>query len=55
MVIWIIQNIVMAAGWFAKASWQKIDGVWYHFDADGYMSTSRYVEGYWVNSDGACE
>ena len=41
------------SGWYAQGSWQKIDNVWYYFGADGYMVTSQYVDGYWVNADGA--
>ncbi|MBR0146348.1 MAG: bacterial Ig-like domain-containing protein [Eubacterium sp.] len=41
-------------GWYAKRCWQKIDGKWYYFGADGYMVTSRYVDGYWIGADGVC-
>ena len=41
------------SGWYAQGSWQKIDHIWYYFGADGYMVTSQYVDGYWVNADGA--
>ena len=39
-------------GWFAAGSWQKIDNHWYYFKANGYMATSQYVDGYWINADG---
>ena len=42
-----------ASGWYAVSSWQKIDNIWYYFGADGYMVTNQYVDGYWVNADGA--
>ena len=41
------------SGWYAKSSWQKIDNIWYYFGNDGYMVTNQYVDGYWVNSNGA--
>ena len=40
-------------GWYPTNSWQKIDGVWYHFDASGYMASSEWRDGYWLSSDGA--
>lgn len=40
-------------GWFPQAKWQKIDGVWYYFHADGYLATNQYVDGYWVDGSGA--
>ena len=40
-------------GWFAKKKWQKIDGVWYYFDEEGYILTDQYFGGYKFNSDGA--
>ncbi|MCR4846779.1 MAG: hypothetical protein K5865_08590 [Eubacterium sp.] len=41
------------AGWYPQNQWQKIDNVWYYFGADGYLVTNQYVDGYWVNADGA--
>ena len=41
------------SGWYPISSWQKIDGVWYYFKADGYMASSEYCCGYWFNSDGS--
>ncbi len=40
-------------GWYAVSSWQKIDSIWYYFGNDGYLVTNQYVDGYWVNADGA--
>ncbi len=40
-------------GWYPKSQWQKIDGKWYYFTADGYMDYSEYRDGYWLGSDGA--
>lgn len=39
--------------WYAKSGWQKINGKYYYFGANGYMLTKQYVEGYWVGEDGA--
>lgn len=41
-------------GWYPVASWQKIDGIWYYFNASGYMAANEYVDGYWLNGDGSC-
>ena len=40
------------SGWYAKNSWQKIDGKWYYFKANGYMAANEYCKGYWLNKDG---
>ena len=40
-------------GWYPVACWQKIDGVWYYFNADGYCATNEWRDGYWLSSDGA--
>ena len=40
-------------GWYAQNSWQKIDGKWYYFLADGYMDYSEYRDGCWLGADGA--
>ena len=40
-------------GWYPKNQWQKIDGKWYYFCADGYMDYSEYRDGCWLGSDGA--
>ena len=40
-------------GWYPKSQWQKIDGKWYFFTADGYMDYSEYRDGYWLGADGA--
>ena len=41
------------AGWYPQSQWQKIDGLWYYFGADGYMASSEWIDGYWLDSDGA--
>ncbi len=43
------------AGWYPKSSWQKVDGIWYYFGADGYMAASEWVDGYWLSGNGALE
>lgn len=48
---WWVEDI---SGWWPSSSWLKIDGCWYYFDADGYMVTSQYVDGYWIDADGVC-
>ncbi len=40
-------------GWYPTGTWQKIDGKWYYFCADGYMDYSEYREGCWLGDDGA--
>ena len=40
-------------GWYPSNQWQKIDGKWYFFTADGYMDYSEYREGCWLGADGA--
>ena len=42
------------SGWYPYGQWQKINGSWYYFDGDGYMVTSRYIDGYWIGADGVC-
>ena len=41
------------SGWYPQGQWQKIDGKWYYFCADGYMDYSEYRDGCWLNSSGA--
>ena len=40
-------------GWYPTSTWQKIDGKWYYFCADGYMDYSEYRDGCWLGDDGA--
>ncbi len=40
-------------GWYPNDQWQKIDGKWYYFKADGYLDYSEYRDGFWLGSDGA--
>ena len=42
------------SGWYPYRQWQKINGSWYYFDGNGYMVTSRYIDGYWIGADGVC-
>lgn len=39
--------------WYPVNSWQKIDGNHYYFNSYGYMESSAYVKGRWLNSSGA--
>ena len=47
---WWIED---SKGWYPQKQWQKIDGKWYYFCADGYMDYSEYRDGCWLGSDGA--
>ena len=47
---WWVEDTV---GWYPTNSWQKIDGIWYYFNASGYMASGEYYNGYWFNSDGS--
>ena len=47
---WWVEDTV---GWYPTNSWQKIDGVWYYFNASGYMASGEYYDGYWFNKDGS--
>ena len=40
-------------GWYPASQWQKIDGKWYYFTANGYMDYSEYRDGCWLGSDGS--
>ena len=42
------------SGWYPVSKWQKIDGLWYYFEADGYMSSGEWIDGWWCDTDGAC-
>ena len=41
------------SGWYPKKQWQKIDGKWYYFKADGYMASNEWCKGYWLNKNGS--
>ena len=41
------------SGWCPQLKWLWIDGSCYYFEADGYMAVSKYVDGYWVDENGA--
>ena len=47
---WWIED---SEGWYPVSQWQKIDGKWYYFTADGYMDYSEYRDGYWLQADGS--
>ena len=49
---WWVEDSV---GWYPKSQWQKIDGKWYYFCADGYMDYSEYRDGCWLNADGSMD
>ena len=42
-----------ASGWYPSSQWLWIDGKCYYFEANGYLATNKYIDGYWVGSDGA--
>ena len=46
---WIVDN----SGWYPKKQWQKIDGKWYYFKANGYMASAEWCKGYWLDKSGA--
>ncbi len=37
------------AGWYPRSRWQKIDGIWYYFNAEGYVVQGEYVQGWWLD------
>ncbi len=41
-----------STGWYPVDQWMCIDGKNYHFNSAGYLDTSCYVDGYWVNANG---
>ena len=43
------------SGWYPWSQWLKIDGKWYYFDYNGYMSASEWRDGYWLSGNGALE
>lgn len=42
-----------SSGWYPVSKWQKIDGLWYYFKADGYMASNEWYDGCWLSGDGA--
>jgi hypothetical protein len=43
--------------WYANGNswytgWKQVDGKWYFFDSKGYMAHNRYVDNYYLNSNG---
>ena len=47
---WTIKD---SNGFIPKSRWQKIDGIWYYFDENGYMAANEWRDGYWLSSNGA--
>lgn len=41
------------SGWYPQSQWVWINGKCYYFESDGYLATNKYIDGYWVGSDGA--
>ena len=39
-------------GTYAQNTWLQIKGKWYYFLDSGYMATSQYRDGRWINSEG---
>ena len=48
---WWFEDI---SGWYPVSQWVWINGSCYYFEASGYLATNKYVDGYWVGADGAC-
>jgi len=42
-----------ADGSYKTDGWEKIDGVWYHFDSSGWMQTGWVKDGSWYYLDGS--
>ena len=40
-------------GTYTTDGWEKIDGVWYHFDGSGWMQTGWVKDGSWYYLDGS--
>lgn len=40
-------------GSYTSDGWEKIDGVWYHFDSSGWMQTGWVKDGSWYYLDGS--
>ena len=43
------------SGWYPQSQWVWINGKCYYFESNGYLATNKYVDGYWVGADGACQ
>ena len=43
------------SGWYPVSQWQKVDGCWYYFNADGYMASNEWRDGYYLSGSGALE
>ena len=42
------------SGWYPVSTWLWIDGSCYYFKASGYIAHDEYVDGYYLDSSGAC-
>ena len=40
-------------GGYTRDGWEKIDGKWYYFFADGTMAVNTEIDGYRIGMDGA--
>ena len=38
---------------YMQTGWLNLDGTWYYLNADGSMATDTYVDGYYVDENGA--
>ena len=38
---------------YMQTGWLNLDGTWYYLNADGKMATDTYVDGYYVDANGA--
>jgi len=56
---WITTDTVIASWKYCigedtyATKWTKIDGKWYYFHAEGFMSSECFVQGYWLGKNGA--
>ena len=46
-------NYLLEDGTKLADTWKKIDGKWYYFKADGTMASYEWVQGCWLNANGA--
>lgn len=42
-----------ASGWYPTSQWLWIDGSCYFFKADGYIAINEWIDGCWVDANGA--
>jgi hypothetical protein len=36
---------------FLKDGWQKIDGKWYYFKANGFAAQNEFIQGWWLGNN----